>query len=87
MRIDVVFDTICPWCYVGKRRLERALAARPAIQPIFCWRPFLLNPDIPPEGIDRRAYLDKKFGGPARVETVLVAGRQVLDTVDRLQHA
>lgn len=70
MRIDYVFDTVCPWCYVGKRRFERALAQRPGARVSVHWRPFLLNPDLPPEGIDRRTYLDRKFGGPARVQRV-----------------
>ena len=70
MKIEFIFDTVCPWCYVGKRRFERALAQRPGTRATIAWRPFLLNPDIPPEGIDRRAYLDRKFGGPARVQRV-----------------
>lgn len=70
MRIEFIFDTVCPWCYVGKRRFERALAMRPGTRATIIWRPFLLNPDIPAEGIDRRAYLDRKFGGPARVQRV-----------------
>ena len=70
MRIEYVFDTVCPWCYVGKRRFERALAQRPDTRVRILWRPFLLNPDLPPEGIDRRTYLDRKFGGAARVQRV-----------------
>lgn len=70
MKIEYIFDTVCPWCYVGKRRFERALAMRPGARADIHWRPFLLNPDIPPEGIDRRAYLERKFGGPARVQRV-----------------
>lgn len=70
MKIEYIFDTVCPWCYVGKRRFERALARRPGTRADIQWRPFLLNPDIPPEGIDRRAYLERKFGGPARVQRV-----------------
>jgi predicted DsbA family dithiol-disulfide isomerase len=80
MTIDVVSDVVCPWCYIGKRRLEAALAERtPA--PTIRWHPFQLNPDIPAEGVDRRSYLEEKFGGPeqareiyARVEA---AGREV----------
>lgn len=79
MRIEYVFDTVCPWCYVGKRRLERALAQRPETRSRIVWRPFLLNPDLPPEGIDRKLYLDRKFGGAARVQrvhaAVVAAGR------------
>ena len=70
MKIEYIFDTVCPWCYVGKRRFERALSMRPGARVDIRWRPFLLNPDIPLDGIDRRAYLDRKFGGPARVQRV-----------------
>lgn len=70
MRIDFIFDTVCPWCYVGKRRFQRALQQRPNARVDIHWRPFLLNPDIPAEGIDRQSYLDRKFGGPARVQRV-----------------
>jgi predicted DsbA family dithiol-disulfide isomerase len=73
VKIEFIFDTVCPWCYVGKRRFERALAQRPGTRTEIVWRPFLLNPDIPPEGIDRRAYLDRKFGGPARVNRIHAA--------------
>lgn len=73
MRIEFIFDTVCPWCYVGKRRFERALAQRPGARVDIRWRPFLLNPDIPLDGIDRHAYLDRKFGGPARVQRVYAA--------------
>ncbi|MBI5163336.1 MAG: DsbA family oxidoreductase [Magnetospirillum sp.] len=70
MRIDYVFDTVCPWCYVGKRRFERALGKRPNARVTIHWRPFLLNPDMPLEGSDRNSYLDRKFGGPARVQRI-----------------
>jgi predicted DsbA family dithiol-disulfide isomerase len=73
VKIEFIFDTVCPWCYVGKRRFERALTQRPGTRTEIVWRPFLLNPDIPPEGIDRRAYLDRKFGGPARVNRIHAA--------------
>src|SRR5262252_4803780 len=63
MRIDIISDVICPWCFIGKRRLERALTLRPELPPEITWRPFQLNPEMPPEGIDRRAYLAAKFGG------------------------
>jgi len=67
MEIDIIFDTVCPWCYIGKKRLEKALEIRPHIKIKPHWRPFLLNPEMPPEGIDRTAYLVKKFGSEARV--------------------
>jgi len=62
MQLDVISDTVCPWCYVGKKRLDRALAARGAAGLNMRWRPFQLDPTIPPEGVDRRAYFEKKFG-------------------------
>lgn len=70
MRVDIVSDVICPWCYIGKRRLEKALALRPEVSIDTSWRPFQLNPDIPAEGIDRRAYLAAKFGGSAHAERI-----------------
>ncbi|MBO6520524.1 MAG: DsbA family oxidoreductase [Rhodospirillales bacterium] len=70
MQLDVIFDTVCPWCYIGKRRLERALALRPGADVEIKWRPFMLNPDMPPDGIDRTAYLIKKFGSETRVRRV-----------------
>ncbi len=73
MQIEYVFDTVCPWCYVGKRRFERALAQRPNARITVLWRPFLLNPDLPAEGIDRQTYLERKFGGQARVQRVHAA--------------
>lgn len=60
--IDVVSDVICPWCFLGKRRLDKALASLPDVQADIGWRPFLLDPTIPPEGMDRHAYLSAKFG-------------------------
>jgi len=67
MQIDIIFDTVCPWCYIGKKRLEKALAARPKIQVRQHWKPFLLNPEMPPNGIGRSAYLIRKFGSEARI--------------------
>ncbi len=70
MQIDVVFDTVCPWCFIGKRRLERALEQRPNLPTRLNWRPFLLNPEMPTDGIDRTAYLIKKFGSETRVRRI-----------------
>jgi predicted DsbA family dithiol-disulfide isomerase len=70
LRIDVLFDTICPWCYVGKRRLEAAAQLRPKTKFEARWRPFLLNPDMPRDGMDRSTYLVRKFGTEARVRRV-----------------
>ena len=71
MRIDVFFDPICPWCFIGKRRLQRALGQRPAISAVLAWRPFMLNPDMPQGGMERQAYLLHKFGTEARVRRLL----------------
>ena len=70
MEIDIFSDTICPWCFIGKRRLERALAARPQSGLIVRWRAFQLNPDMPPEGMERGRYLELKFGGALNAEAV-----------------
>nr|WP_246514053.1 DsbA family oxidoreductase [Neoroseomonas soli] len=66
LQIEVVFDLICPWCYLGTRRLRRALRARPDILADITWRPFLLNPDIPSGGLPRQEFLTRKFGGEER---------------------
>ena len=62
MLIEIFSDVICPWCFIGKRRLERALAMRPGLGARVAWRAFQLNPWMPPEGMDRQAYLAAKFG-------------------------
>lgn len=64
MRVEIYSDVICPWCYIGKRRLERALEMRPEIDLDIEWKAFQLNPTMPSEGMDRRAYLMAKFGDP-----------------------
>ncbi len=71
-RIDVVSDAICPWCYIGKRQLERALALLDAEDLRFAvrWNPFQLNPDMPREGRDRTAYRATKFGSAERAATL-----------------
>ncbi|HZA94900.1 MAG TPA: DsbA family oxidoreductase [Burkholderiaceae bacterium] len=73
LSIDIISDVVCPWCYVGKRRLEAALAQRAvdAAQPVEVrWHAFELNPDIPASGVDRRSYLEQKFGGPERAKQI-----------------
>lgn len=62
-RLDVISDPICPWCYIGKTKLDRALEANPDHDLIIEWHPFQLNPGMRPEGADRREYLETKFGG------------------------
>ena len=61
--IEIISDPICPWCYIGKTRFERALKARPEHGFEISWKPFQLNPNMPAEGMDRREYLERKFGG------------------------
>lgn len=68
MQIDIISDTICPWCFIGKRRFERALALRPQDNLEIRWLPFQLNPTMPSEGMGRRQYLAAKFGGADRAE-------------------
>ena len=70
MRIQVFSDSVCPWCYIGKRHLEQALTQADIGPADIQWRAFQLNPDLPPEGRDRREYLDAKFGGPDAVRTI-----------------
>ena len=76
MQIDIISDTVCPWCYIGKRRLERALAQRDELEVEITWRPFQLNPDMPAGGLDREAYLNAKFGGAQRAQQIYAAIRQ-----------
>ena len=71
LSIEIYSDVVCPWCYVGKRRLEQALDAIPggnSAQVI--WRPFQLNPTMPKAGLDRRVYLEAKFGGPGQMKAI-----------------
>ena len=74
LTVDVVSDVVCPWCYIGKRRLEAALArlreTDPALPVTIRWHPFQLNPDLPAGGVDRREYLERKFGGPDRAKQI-----------------
>src|ERR1039458_3730544 len=70
VRIDVVSDVVCPWCFIGKHRLEKALALRPSVAVEVHWRPYFLNDWIPREGISREEYLTKKFGSPERYEGI-----------------
>ena len=70
MPIDVVSDIVCPWCFIGKRRLEKALALRPEIAAEVRWRPYFLNDWIPREGIDRKTYLETKFGSVERYAAI-----------------
>ena len=69
IKLDIFSDPICPWCYIGLKRLDAALAELgEAVETQ--WRCYMLNPDMPPQGMDRRAYLERKFGGPAGADRV-----------------
>ena len=70
VRIDVVSDIVCPWCFIGKHRLEKAIALNPDIPVEVRWRPYFLNDWIPREGISREQYLTTKFGSPERYQSI-----------------
>ena len=73
LTIDIVSDVVCPWCYIGKRKLEAALALPEAadLPPVVIrWHPFQLNPDLPATGMPRKQYLEDKFGGPERAKAI-----------------
>ncbi len=63
VKLDILSDPICPWCYIGKENLFKALEQVPDHPFVLEWHPFQLNPDMPAAGMDRRAYLEHKFGG------------------------
>jgi predicted DsbA family dithiol-disulfide isomerase len=75
LQIDIVSDVVCPWCYIGKRRIENALALAPEVPVEIHWRPFFLNPWVPREGISRDQYLTEKFGSVEAYKGI--AGRVV----------
>jgi predicted DsbA family dithiol-disulfide isomerase len=77
IRLDIFSDPVCPWCYVGKANLDRALQQHPDHPFAIQWHPFQLNPDMPPEGVAKRAYLEAKFGGKARVDAIHERLREV----------
>jgi predicted DsbA family dithiol-disulfide isomerase len=66
--VDVVSDVVCPWCYIGQKRLDKAISAVEGIEVGVRWRPFQLDPSIPPEGVDHHEYLVAKFGDPRSLE-------------------
>jgi len=80
--IDIYSDVICPWCYIGKRRLERALTERPQDDLTLHWRAFQLNPDMPAQGMDRQLYLQLKFGSAASAERIYREIKAVGDEED-----
>ena len=73
LTIDIVSDVVCPWCYIGKRKLEAALALPEAADLpniVIRWHPFQLNPDLPAQGMPRKQYLEDKFGGPEKAAAI-----------------
>lgn len=74
LTVDVVSDIVCPWCFIGKRKLDVALdeinSSEPALGVEVRWHPFQLNPDLPADGIPRGSYVEQKFGGAARADDV-----------------
>ena len=77
IRLDIFSDPVCPWCYLGKANLDRALEAAPDHPFQIEWHPFQLNPDMPPEGVDKRDYLAARFGGDAKVDEIHDRLRQI----------
>ena len=75
--LDIFSDPVCPWCYLGKANLDRALEAHPDHPFIVAWHPFQLNPDMPPEGTDKRTYLLKRFGSEAQIAAIHDRFRQI----------
>ena len=71
--VDIISDVMCPWCYIGKRRFEKALKLRPDIKVDVRWRPYQLDETIPKEGVDRQEYLSRKFGGTDRAKQIYQA--------------
>ena len=78
VNVEIYADIICPWCYIGKKRLEAAFAKRPEIIPNYIWRCFLLNPSMPKRGMNRQSYIRGKFGnaGQTVYQKIAVAGLQ-----------
>lgn len=76
LHIQIVSDFICPWCFIGKRRLEQALEKVPGIEPVISWRPFFLDPEIPPEGVDREDYIKDKYE-PEKAVGIFEAIREI----------
>jgi predicted DsbA family dithiol-disulfide isomerase len=70
IRLDIFADPVCPWCYVGKANLDRALESKPDHPFAVAWHPFQLNPDMPREGVDKRQYLTARFGDTGQLDQV-----------------
>ena len=91
MHIDIVSDVICPWCFIGKRRLGRALEQRPDLSVSITWRAFQLNPEMPDGGMLRADYVAAKFGGAAHASRIYAAiaeagaGEDIAFAFDRIR--
>ena len=85
--LDIISDPICPWCYIGKARLDKALAEHPDHTFEIKWRPFQLNPDMPAEGMDRREYLETKFGKDGAVKAYAVVEQHAKDSGIHIDYA
>lgn len=70
LTIDVISDVVCPWCFIGQKRLDKAVAAVPEVEVEIRWRPFQLDPTIPPQGKDRKQYMLSKFGSEERLREI-----------------
>ena len=80
LTVDVISDVVCPWCFLGMKRLQRAIALMPEIEVEVRWRPYQLDPTIPPGGLPRREYMLKKFSDEERL-------REIHDNLVRLGEA
>ncbi len=89
--IEIVHDLVCPWCFLGVRRLMRTMRRRPDLQFDLTWRPFLLNPDMPRGGMARPDYVIRKFGGEDRARRLYASiseigrGEGILFRFDRIR--
>ena len=70
LRVDVISDVVCPWCFIGGKRLEGAMALVPEIEVTVGWRPYQLDPSIPPDGLPRREYMLQKFGDQQKIDEI-----------------
>ena len=70
IKVDIISDAVCPWCFIGKKRLEKSIDNFKSIEFDINWYPFQLNPEMPQEGVDRNLYLSSKFGGNQRANDV-----------------
>ncbi len=81
MKLDVIIDVVCPWCFLGKRQLDKAMEMRPGLITSVQWHPFQLSPNTPPSGVDRETYYTQKFGNgpelPAMRERLLGLGGEL----------